>query len=416
MSESWNVQNFLASLKSAQPQPRSNEPQTPQLRKTYLNVPDNLGRYQILPMISTVTGMPFEYLYRTREVNIVTGTNQDGTQRSAWHKLLPVSAYNFIDSTGRLVSSLTQAEHDLLESAYGVFDRMFELVPESQRKDICRIKNYTIGNAYVINKFGLKDQTKAIDGNFSTLFVCTSKDFANAIGKDIDMQAINHGGDDSWLGEIYNRQLEGRTGWLIFTITRAANGVGFSVSASHTSNLPHTATDGIKISQEDADLMKDPIRTFLGRQAGPEGKLFNEQLIQSTIEEMNRIISKYSNSAVYSNPQAAAQATVQTAQAVQAQPAPTMDPMVAAAMNQGNPQQVQTAAQMAQNNTEPFVNPPAAQFDPMAGVPNNYQQAQYQQPQFAQQGGYQQPAFAQAQPQQPIENPFLNAAPNAYRQ
>lgn len=415
MSESWNVQNFLNQLKSAQPQPRSNESQTPQLRKTYLNVPDNLGRYQIFPMISTVTGMPFEYLYKTREVNVVTGQNQDGTVRSSWHKLLPVNAYNFIDNTGRLVSSLTQAESDLLHSAYGIFDKMFELVPESQRKDICRIKNYTVGNAYVINKFGLKDQTKALDGNFSTLLVCTSKDFANAIGKDIDMQSINYGEDQAWLGEIYNRQLENRSGWLIFTITKAANGVGFSVSASHAANLPHTATDGIKISPEDAELMKDPIRTFLGRQAGPEGKLFNEQLIQSTIEEMNRIISKYSNSAVYSNPLAAAQATVATAQAAQPQQAPTMDPMVAA-MQQG-PTQAQTQSQMMQNNNEPFVNPPAAQFDPMAGVPNNYQA--YQQPAFAQQPqpqvGYQQPQFAQQAAPQP-ENPFLNAAPNAYHQ
>jgi hypothetical protein len=232
---------------------------------------------------------------------------------------------------------------------------------------------------------------------------------------------INYGNDPSWLGEIYNRNTEGRTGWLIFNITNAANGIGFSVSASHTSNLPATATDGLKIPAEDVSLMDDPIRTFLGWQAGKE-KLFNEQLITSVIEEMDRVISKYSNSAVYANPAQAIQATQSTAQSAVPPVAPTNDPMVAALNNTAAPQQkmVQTPEQMVQNNNDPFVNPPASQFDPMAGVPNNYGQFQGQpQPQF-QNGvnpqfgganvGYTQPAFAQnaAGAQQPtsVPNPF----------
>lgn len=430
MSEQWNVQNFLNQLKSAQPQPRTNEPKGPVLEKTYLNFADNLGRYQIFPVISTVTGMPFEYLYRTKEVKIISDQkNQDGSERSSWHKLLPLTAYNFIDSTGRLVSSLTQAEADLLQSAYGVFDRMWEVIPEAQRKDMCRVKNYTVGNAYVINKYGLKDNNKPARSGFSTLLVCTSKDFANAINKDIEMQMINHGNDASWLGEIYNRQTEGRTGWLIFSISVAPNGIGFSVNASHTSSLSPAAVDGLRISPEDMELMKDPIRTFLGWQAGPEGKLFNEPLITSTIEEMNKIIAKYSNSAVYANPMQATMATQSVAQAAVPQQAPTMDPMMAAMANQNvAPQQTmtQTPEQMVRNNDNPFVTPPAAQFDPMAGVPNNYTQFQGQgqpQPAVAQpaMGGYQQPAFAQFAQQAPQasqqpENPFLSMESNTYRQ
>lgn len=410
MSEQWNVQNFLNQLKSAQPQPRSNEPKGPVLEKTYLSFTENLGRYQIFPVISTVTGMPFEYLYRTREICVVSDQkNQDGSDRKSWHRLLPLSAYDFIDSTGRRVSALTQAEQDLLQSAYGVFDRMWEVVPEAMRKDICRLKNYTVGNAYVINKYGLKDNNKPARSGFSTLLVCTSKDFANAINKDIEMQMINHGNDASWLGEIYNRLPKGRTGWLIFSISVAPNGIGYSVNASHTSSLSPAAVEGLEISPEDMELMQDPIRTFLGWQAGPEGKLFNEPLITSTIEEMNKIIAKFSNSAAYANPMMAAAATQSTAQAAAYQPAPTMDPMMASMAAQNvAPQQtmVQTPAQMAQANDNPFVNPPAAQFDPMAGVPNNYGQ---------QPSGYQQPSFAQ-QASAPVENPFLNANPNGYRQ
>lgn len=428
MNNEWNVQNFLNQLRNAQPQPRTNEQKSPTLRKTYLALTENLGRYQIFPMISTVTGMPFEYLYKTREVNIVTGKNQDGTDRSAWHKLLPVSAYDFVDNTNRRVSSLTQAEHDLLESAYGVFDKMWEVIPESQRKDYCRIKNYTVGNAHVINRYGLKDQTKPIESNFDTLLVCTSKDFANAINKDIEMQMINFGNDPSFLGQIYNRQLEGRTGWLIFNIQTAANGIGYSVSASHTANLNPMATEGLVITKEGADLMTDPVRAFLGWQAGKE-KLFNEQLITNIIEEMNKTISKYVNSAVYVDNSQMAQATVATAQPAPA--APTNDPMMAAFNQQQSQMSAPTLTveeQMAKNDN-PFVTPPAAQFDPMSGVPNNYGNPQqgygYQQPQFAQnppqftgdqQGSmppYSQPQFAQ-RPQ--VANPFDTAESNPYKQ
>lgn len=430
MNNEWNVQSFLEQLRSAQPQPRTNEQKSPTLEKTYLNLPDNLGRYQIFPMISTVTGMPFEYLYKTKEVNIVTGKNSDGADRYSWHKLLPISAYNFVDNTGRLVSSLTKSESDLLQSAYGVFDRMWEVVPENLRKDICRVKNYTVGNAYVINKFGLKDNTKPLRSGFSTLLVCTSKDFANAINKDIEMQMINHGNDTSWLSEIYNRKLDGRTGWLIFNITNAANGIGFSVSASHTSNLAPSATEGIRIPEDQAELMKDPIRTFLGWQAGQD-KLFNERLITNIIEEMNKIISKYTSSSAYVNVNQVAQATLATAQSVAPKVAPTLDPMIAAINSHEAPQMsvVKTPDQMAKVNDDPLMTPPASQFDPMSGIPNNY--GQFQQPQFGSpqmngtmsQNAYVQPSFAQQPPQQPQQvqvnddtNPFVNAQANPYMQ
>lgn len=427
MSNEWNVQAFLNQLRSAQPQPKSNEPRPQLIESTYLNIPGNLGRYQIFPVNSLVTNNPFEFLYRTKEVSIATGSkNQDGTDRYSWHKLLPSCAYDFYDAnTDRIVSSLTQSEYDLLQSAHGVFDHMWEVIPEDQRKDYCRIKNYTVGFAYVINKFGLKDQTKPLRSGFSTLLVCTSKNFANALNKDIDLQQINHGDPQNpenrkWLSEIYNRKSSGRTGWLIFTIAGASNGIGFDISASHTSGLNPSVTENLVIPEDQLELMKDPIRSFLGWQAGQD-KLFNEQLIIKTIEKMNSIIAKFSNSAVYANPSQVAQATEHTAAPNPGNMPVTNDPMMAA-MNPAAP--TFNKEQVAQANTDPFMTPPAAQFDPMAGVPNNYGQFQqvaqpqptvttgYQQPQFAG-AAYTQPQFAQ-QVQTP--NPFDTAQPNAYSQ
>lgn len=386
MSNEWNAQAFLESLRNAQSQPRSTEQQVPQLRKTYLTVPDNFGRYQIFPMLSTTTGMPFEYLYKTREVNIVVGKKQDGTDRSTWFKLLPVTAYNTRDFTGNPVSELSESELRLLESAHGVFDRLMEVVPDAQRKNICRVKNYTVGNAYVIHKYSARDIQKPTESGFSSLLICTSKDFANAINKDIDMQMINHGNDPSWLSEIYNRKLEGRTGWLIFNIGPASNGIGYSVNAAHTTGIQASVSGSIKIPESDAELMQDPIRTFLGRQAG-EDRLFNGEVIQKVIDEMNMLISKFSNSAAYVNMSAAAQATNNAAQQVMAY-GKTNDPML-----QGN---MSDPSHVAAMNNNPYVNPPSAQFDPMAGVPS----------------GYVQPSFAQ----NAVPNPFETAQPNPFVQ
>lgn len=386
MSNEWNAQAFLESLRNAQSQPRSTEQQVPQLRKTYLTVPDNFGRYQIFPMLSTTTGMPFEYLYKTREVNIVVGKKQDGTDRSTWFKLLPVTAYNTRDFTGNPVSELSESELRLLESAHGVFDRLMEVVPDAQRKNICRVKNYTVGNAYVIHKYSARDIQKPTESGFSSLLICTSKDFANAINKDIDMQMINHGNDPSWLSEIYNRKLEGRTGWLIFNIGPASNGIGYSVNAAHTTGIQASVSGSIKIPESDAELMQDPIRTFLGRQAG-EDRLFNGEVIQKVIDEMNMLISKFSNSAAYVNMAAAAQATNNAAQQVMAY-GKTNDPML-----QGN---MSDPSHVAAMNNNPYVNPPSAQFDPMAGVPS----------------GYVQPSFAQ----NAVPNPFETAQPNPFVQ
>lgn len=65
----FDITNFLAGLQNAQPKPReTNFEQKPKvLEKVYLSVPDNLGKYQVFPMNSVVTGFPFVYMNRTRE-------------------------------------------------------------------------------------------------------------------------------------------------------------------------------------------------------------------------------------------------------------------------------------------------------------------------------------------------------------
>lgn len=427
----FDVTNFLAGLQSAQPKPRdfSQEQKPKVLESIYLSVPENLGKYQVFPMNSTVTGLPFVYMNRTREFYMERRfVNRDPSKDKlyAWYKLLPHSAYQFMDSTGRLVSSLTQAESDLLTKAHSVFDNLSKVLEAAgKNKGLVRYKNYTIFNAKCINKYKVSDITKPERSNFAALFVCTARDFANAVQTNINDSQFRFGGNNDWVSQVYNRELTNRTGWLVFTINKASNNIGYVVTASHDANLPSSATDGMIITQEEADAMQDPVKNFLRWQAGEQDNLFNSQLIQEVIDEMTKLTIQYQSIGSTVNMGMVAAATQATAQASivtpKTQQVNTIDPMVAA-YQQTNvaPQQssVQSPEQIAANNTNPFVNPPAAQMDPVNQVPVNMGQ----QPQ--QENPYIQPSFAkqfnpQGQPQQPQmdqSNPFLNAAANPYKQ
>ena len=116
MTNNFNVQGFLDALEQNTNQTNyenQNNGNARTLDKLYLSFPGNYGKYQIMPMVSTVTGQPFEFLNNTREVKVTRKSQkQDGTETTydAWIRILPASAYHMVDSTGRLVSSLTSEE------------------------------------------------------------------------------------------------------------------------------------------------------------------------------------------------------------------------------------------------------------------------------------------------------------------
>lgn len=411
-----NVQSFLEQLQNATPQPRSNEPRTNVLNYIHLSVPENFGKYQVFPMISEITGNPFTYLYKTREVNLLRKGTQD---KMAWHKILPLGAYQFVDSTGRLVSSLTQAESDLLVKAQGIYDTLDGVMPDSmgdkKKKDILRSKDYTVFNAYVINKYNEADMARPERSKFAALFVCTSKKFAGEITKDIQLQSTNYGGTE-FVTSIYNRELANRTGWLIFTIGKETQGFGYRIGVSHAANLPANVVGGFSISNEEAAAMSDPVKNFLGWQASDKPNMFNQELLEYTIEEMSKLIARVNSASVSFSSGAVNAAQVSTAQqSVAPQPAYTPDPMVAKYQQEHNqvaPQQgmVQTPGQVSANNTGVYSNPPAAQIDPVSGAPVNLGAAP--QPQY----GYTAPSFASAPQAGSAPNPFISAQENPFKQ
>ena len=410
MTNNFNVQGFLDALEQNTNQQSNfdsqNNGNTRTLDKLYLSYPGNYGKYQVMPMVSSVTGQPFEFLNNTREVKVTRKSQkQDGTETTydAWIRILPPSAYHMIDSTGRLVSSLTSEEEQILAQAQQTFDALYiELggreKDEALRKKIAehlRRRDYTLFHAYCMNKWNLNDMRQAEKSNFSALFVCSAKGFLQAVSDNVADTTLTSGNNPEWMNQVYNRELSGRSGYMLFSIALNVGGkIGYSITVNHAINNA-AFMEQYHISQEDADLMQDPVESFLGWQASKDqpGKLFNAKLIQEITSEMAAELAavraaKSTGGDVFA---AMKKTSEMAANSIPATPM-TNDPMLQQGMAPGatNPGAVFGA------NNAPFQTPPASHVDPINPQPMQ-QGAPYQQPGFAQfgQAGYgaSQPGF-----------------------
>ena len=224
-----------------------------------------------MPMVSSVTGQPFEYLNNTREIKVTRKSQkQDGTESTydAWIRILPASAYRMIDSTGRLVSSLTSEEEQILAQAQQTFDALYiELggreKDEALRKRIAehlRRRDYTLFHAYCMNKWNLNDMRQAEKTNFSALFVCSAKGFLQAVSDNVADTTLTSGNNPDWMNQVYNRQLSGRSGYVLFSIALNVGGkIGYSITVNHAINNA-AFMEQYSISPEDAR----PSRNILG--------------------------------------------------------------------------------------------------------------------------------------------------------
>lgn len=411
MTNNFNVQGFLDALEQNTNQQSNfdgqNNGNARTLDKLYLSYPGNYGKYQIMPMVSSVTGQPFEFLNNTREVKVTRkSVKQDGTETTydAWIRILPPSAYHMIDSTGRLVSSLTSEEEQILAQAQQTFDALYiELggreKDEALRKKIAehlRRRDYTLFHAYCMNKWNLNDMRQAEKSNFSALFVCSAKGFLQAVSDNVADTTLTSGNNPEWMNQVYNRELSGRSGYMLFSIALNVGGkVGYSITVNHAINNA-AFMEQYHISQEDAELMQDPVESFLGWQASKEqpGKLFNAKLIQEITAEMAAELAAVRAAKSTGGDVFAAMKTTSemAANSIPATPM-TNDPMLQQGMAPGatNPGAVFGA------NNAPFQTPPASHVDPINPQPMQ-QGAPYQQPGFAQFGqagfGANQPGFS----------------------
>lgn len=385
------VDDFLAKLSQSAPKAKEDfKSKSRTLEKIYLNFPGNFGRYQILPMDNVVTDFPFVTLFGTREICIPRkNLASDGTENiyNAWIKLLPKNAYIMKDMTGRQVSSLTAADDQLLSQAYLIFDQLYEeLDIKNNRTDptiigLARKRNYTVFHGMCLNKWDADSRTP-VRQNFSGLFVCTAKGFINAIEDNIQERTLMNSGDSSWIPSIYNRQLTGRDGFLMFSISPNKNAAGYSVTASHEIGRGKNL-EGVSISEEDAELMVDPVQSFLGWQANKDEdnapgqkRLFNPTIIQEAITFMSQQLAAVRMAKSHGLTLADAINNTNAEALKTQQPTNTMgqatnDPMLAqmSTPNNFNQQTVTNPESVVNSNTSPFQTPPAAHIDPMTNAP-----------------------------------------------
>ena len=389
------IDDFLQRLAASVPKQKQNFTQdnaTRSLEKVYLNVPTNFGRYQVFPMNDVITdSYPFVSLRGTREINMPRKfVKLDGTEEifNRWIKILPKSAYIMKDMTGRVVSSLTAQDEQILNQAYAVWDQLWlELNAKESldlQKTLIRRKNYTIFHAMCLNKWDPNQSRNPSKQNFCALFVSTASGFTEVIENNIQEKILMNGGDTSWIGEIYNRQTTGRSGFLMFSVNTKNGSAGFSITATH--EIGNNSFSNITIPQEDADLMSDPLITFLGNQANkddqnPVGskRLFNQALITEAIQYMSEYLAEIRSAKALGENDLKEVIRKTSEEALsknvyhQKPAQQTNDPMLA---NGGvnntapteqtgviNPEAIQT------KNNDPFASAPVYHADPVSGAP-----------------------------------------------
>ena len=400
--QNFNIANFLQNLEKNQPKSREFKPKSDvKIEKVYLSHPDWQGKYQILPMVSAENGLPMAFLQRVREIKLprkVTLQNGEERENSNWIKILPVEAYTMQSADGQTVSSLTSADEDLLRQVQNSFDMLYEELggnskernPEINKTiSYMRRRNYSLFYGRCISHWGAADPRNPKHANFSALFICSAKGFPEVIQNNINDSVITYGDPETWINQVYSRELTGRTGFLLFSVNLGVGGqVGYTLSAQHVIGNQQVASQ--VIPENEAELMHDPIEGFLGWQADKRepGRLFNRKLMEETLATLNSQIAA-ARASKGINVGMAAAATSGTAFASQGTTTPqTNDPMLQGQGIYSQPAGMTNPAAVMNNNTSPFQTPPAAQIDPITQTPvNNGPAAQFVSPAFAQTGG-----------------------------
>lgn len=411
----YSVDAFLEKLQSMSPTNASKKTfeKKRTATKVYCSTPTAFGKYQLLPINSTISGFPYVTLANTREIALPRkNVNAAGemTSYTAWIKLLPMSAYTIKDpETGREVSSLTAADEKLLKEAYQVWEELWkETDGRNNAMDkvigkLIRRKNYTVFAAHALNFWSVGDMRNPAKSNFTALFVVTSKGFLDIVNSNIQDQVLN-GASGDWLERIYNREKANRSGMMMFSINKQ-DAPGFNISVNHNPNAANYLTD-VVISDEDMDMYQNPVEVFLGWQASNqdqdkpscERRLFNAALIREAIDFMITQLAKIrmareAGTSIQEAIEATNALALSGQEATDTQGRVTNDPILAEMAEKanassqggyGNANVGGNAENIVNNNTNPFATPPVSHMDPVTGAPVN--DSPFTKPSFA--GGF----------------------------
>ena len=376
-----NVEDFLGKLaeQTASKKTIDFKKKGRQIEKISLNFEGNFGRYQLFPLNDVVIDYPFVKLPQTMEVCIPRKImSPDGTESviNSWIRLLPADGYKMKDQTGRVVSSLTAEDERILSEARNLFDQLFQEVDARNNIDttrnFIRKRNYTIFNAYCLNRWSIEDSRNPSRSNFSGLFVCTASGLVEAVRNNIEEKTLMTGeGPEIWLNSVYSDKLTGRDGFIMLSISRSKSTAGYNVTVTHEYGRANVLSN-YRIPEEDAELMKHPVEQFLGWQAAREDesvapehrRLFNQSLIKEAANFMSNQLAAIRTAKA--NGTDINEAIQNTNNLILSQQTPkTMDPM----LKDDSSNNGVNAEKVVANNTEPFKTPAASHLDPITSAP-----------------------------------------------
>lgn len=393
-----NVDSFLEKISAMKPvTKKQNFEKKRQIEKVFCNFKGNFGKYQLLPMNSTISDFPYVSLSGTREIRMPRkNMAADGSENvyNAWIRLLPKSAYTIKDpSSGREVSSLTAADEALLDQAYNVWEQLYtELDVKNNAtdptvRDLIRRKNYTIFCAFTPNYWSEGDTRNPARQMFSGLFVITAKGFMDILSENIESTNITEGmTNTNWIADVCNRDLTGRKAFMMMSIGASSNGKGFNISITHKLDAGAYLSN-VTIPEEDAKLMENPVEAFLGWQArnedpdvpSSERKLFNKSLIQEAVDymtdQLTKIrIAKQTGSSIADAVKATNEMVLKNQKPTNSMGRATNDPVLAgmsgsAQGGYGNNAVPNNPGSVIGRNDNPYSTPPAAHFDTVTGSP-----------------------------------------------
>lgn len=377
-----NVEDFLGKLaeQTASKKAIDFKKKGRTIEKISLNFEGNFGRYQLFTLNDVVTDYPFVKLPQTMEVCIPRKVvAPDGTESviNSWIRLLPAEGYKMKDQTGRVVSSLTAEDERILSEARNLFDQLFQEVDAKNNIDTTRTfirkRNYTVFNAYCLNRWSIDDSRNPSRSNFSGLFVCTASGLLEAVKNNIDEKSLMTGeGPEVWLNSVYSDKLTNRDGFIMLSISRSKSSAGYNVTVTHEYGRANVLSN-YRIPEEDAELMKHPVEQFLGWQAAREDesvapehrRLFNQNLIKEASNFMSNQLAAIRTAKA--NGTDINEAIQNTNNLILSQQTPrTMDPML---NEEDNRKGSVNMNKVAENNTEPFKTPAASHLDPITSAP-----------------------------------------------
>jgi hypothetical protein len=340
------------------------------------------GSYQLIPLPNPVYGpTPYVLLNGVKQFKV---KKQFGDKSYDYtRKILPLAAYDIIEAgSGRIVSSLTGEDIALHKEAEKLWNDLYRKMGGYKKQDErskeetamlldskrgVSTKNYTIFNAWVVNRYDGSNLRKVIKSNYGALIVVPSAAMIQSIKENIiQISQLQYGGGSDWLNNIYSTDTKSRMGSIMLNVTRQ---LGYKITVQHSvSNVPID----INLSEEENTVMSNnPVENFIGFSNIPEGesekdpgqrKLFSKEYYQTMIDELKSLNAAFDSG--YQNiPQAPAEPYRGP---VQGSADPFLNPTQA-------PQQVVAQPNVITAQPQPQV----AHVDPVSGQ-NAFQQNAFQ--------------------------------------